>query len=221
MNFRVRRFFWQRLCIFKLIFEKSTSVIAIGKVLVSDDVIEAQFVCDLGKCKGGCCEDGDAGAPLTNEELDQVKQAYEHVAPLLTPEGREEIERNGLYRYDQEFGWVTPVVDGAICAYGARDKAGVIKCTFEQAYNDGKTKWKKPISCHLYPIKTKTSKYNGYEMMNYEPREYTCSPACDLGIKLKVPVYVFLKESLIRKYGEEFYAALEKVAEEFYEKDKK
>jgi len=219
MNFRVRCFFWQSLCDFNPIFDKSTSVIAIEKVLVSDDVIEAQFVCDLSKCKGGCCEDGDAGAPLTNEELDQVKQAFEHVMPMLTPEGVKEIERNGLYRYDQEFGWVTPTVDGAICAYGFRDIAGVIKCAFEQAHNNGLTKWKKPISCHLYPIKTKTSKYNGYEMMNYEPRETMCAPACALGSKLKVPVYVFLKEPIIRKYGEEFYATLEKVAVEFYDKE--
>ena len=192
-------------------------MISIDNILVSDEVIEEQFVCDLDKCKGGCCEDGDAGAPLTIEELEFVKQAFNKVIPFLTAEGKAEIERTGLFRYDQEFGWVTPTVNGGICAYGYRDEKGIIKCSFEQAYNDGSTTWKKPISCHLYPIKTKTSKKN-YEMVNYVPRETMCNPACILGKKLKVPVYKFLKEALIRKYGEDFYNALDQVAIEYYEK---
>ena len=122
----------------------------------------------------------------------------------------------GLFRYDREFGWVTPTVNGEICAYGIRDKKGIIKCVFEEAYNRGLTEWKKPISCHLYPIKIKKSKYEKHEMMNYEPRETLCSPACVLGQQLKVPVFRFLKESITRKYGQEFYSALEQIAEEYY-----
>ena len=195
-------------------------MISIDNILISDEVIEEQFVCDLDKCKGGCCEDGDAGAPLTIEELEQVRAAFYKVLPYLTAEGKAEIERTGMYRYDQEFGWVTPTINGGICAYGFRDEKGIIKCGFENAYNDGLTAWKKPISCHLYPIKTKTSKKKDYEMVNYEPRESMCSPACILGKKLKVPVYKFLKDALVRKYGEAFYNALDQVAIEHFEEKK-
>lgn len=191
-------------------------MIVIDKVLISDDVIEAQFVCDLQKCKGGCCEDGDAGAPLTHDEMDIVASVFETVKPLLHEDGIREINRSGMYRYDKEFGWVTPTVNGGICAYGFRDKKGIIKCAFEEAYNRGMIDWKKPISCHLYPIKIKQSRYDDHEMMNYEPRESLCSPGCALGEKLRVPVYRFLKDSIIRKYGEDFYFALEQIAAEFY-----
>lgn len=193
-------------------------MIVIDKVLISDDVVEEQFVCDLSKCKGGCCEDGDAGAPLTAEELDEVRDAYEKVIPYLTEAGMEELKKQGLYRYDKHFGWVTPTVKQGICTYGYRDDKGIIKCAFEQAYNDGKISWKKPISCHLYPVRIKKSRITDHEMVNYEPRESLCSPGCALGEKLKVPVYVFLKESLVRKYGEEFYTVLDQIAKEHYTK---
>lgn len=188
-------------------------MIAIDNILVSDDVIDKQFLCDLNKCKGGCCEDGDAGAPLERGELDRVNEVYEIVKPYLTPAGIKEIEKNGRYTYDREFGWVTPTIEGKLCAYGSKDKNGIIKCGIEQAYLDGKTTWKKPISCHLYPIKTKTTKE--HELVNYEPRETMCNPGCALGKKLKLPVYVFLKDALIRKYGENFYAVLEQIAKEY------
>lgn len=193
-------------------------MIEIGKVLVSDQVVEEQFVCDLSKCKGGCCEDGDAGAPLTKEELRMIDRIYETVKPYMTPEGIQEVERVGKYSYDAEFGWVTPTVDGKICAYGYRDEAGVIKCAFEQAYYEGKIEWKKPISCHLFPIKTKKTKV--YEMVNYEPRPSLCRAACTMGKKLKMPVYRFLREALIRKYGPEFYEALDQVAMRYFSKEK-
>jgi hypothetical protein len=194
---------------------KQDTLIAIENVLVSDEVVESQFVCDLAKCKGGCCEDGDAGAPVTKEELDIINSVYETVKPYLTKEGVAVTEKNGRYQYDREFGWVTPTIEGEMCAYGFRNKEGVIMCAFEQDYYDGKTSWKKPISCHLYPIKIKRT--DEYELLNYEPRETLCSPACALGKKLKVPTYVFLKEALIRKYGEEFYAALEQAARQYFE----
>lgn len=192
-------------------------MIAIDNILISDDVVEAQFVCDLDKCKGGCCEDGDAGAPLTPEELDYVVELFERVKPFLPEDALREIERQGLYRYDKEFGWVTPTIDGGICVYGLRDEKGIINCAFEKLYNEEGSAWKKPISCHLYPIKTKKSKNGEFEMVNYEPRESLCKPGCSLGKKLKVPVYQFLKESLIRKYGVEFYEALDQVAKDYFE----
>ncbi len=192
-------------------------MIAIGNVLVSDEVVEAQFVCDLTKCKGGCCEDGDAGAPLETAELSHLTEFYDIVAPYMTSEGRKVIEQKGKYVYDQEFGWVTPTVDGKICAYGYRDPQGIIKCAIEQAYNDEKIGWKKPISCHLFPIRITKSKDKKMDYVNYEPRPDLCAAACKLGKKLKVPTYVFLKDSIIRKYGEAFYEALEATAKHLEE----
>lgn len=188
-------------------------MIAIDNALISDSILSEQFVCDLNKCKGGCCVDGDAGAPLEKEELKIIDEIYETVKQYMTPEGIKEIERQGHYVYDREFGWVTPTIEGQICAYGFRDKAGIVKCAIEQAYLDGKVHWKKPISCHLFPIIAKKSKRDDTVLVNYEPREDFCKAACSLGKKLKVPVYVFLKEPIIRKFGEAFYEALEATAD--------
>lgn len=186
-------------------------MIAIDDILISDQVVEEQFVCDLDKCKGGCCVDGDAGAPLENDELKELNAVYNEVAPYLSEEAKNIIEKNGKYVYDKEFGWVTPTVGNGICAYGLIDKKGIVKCAIEQAYSDGKISWKKPISCHLFPVRIKKTRKG--EMVNYEPREYLCAAACTLGKKLKIPVYQFLKEPLIRKYGEEFYNALAATAQ--------
>jgi len=188
-------------------------VIAIENILVSDLVIENQFVCDLQKCKGGCCEDGEAGAPLQNEELDIIDQLFDRLEPYLSQEGIDEIGRAGRYRYDKEFGWVTPTIDGKICAYGKRDGEGIIRCGIEQAFQDGKIEWKKPISCHLYPIKISRSRKGNQEYVNYVPRDGMCNPACTLGRELKIPAFVFLKEALIRKYGQDFYEALKATAD--------
>ncbi len=185
-------------------------MIAIENTLISDEIVEAQFVCDLNKCKGGCCVDGDAGAPLENKELKEVDAVFAEVLPYLTKEGQQVINKVGKYIYDREFGWVTPTISNGMCAYGRIDQLGIVKCGIEQAYNDKKITWKKPISCHLFPIRIKKTKKT--DLLNYEPREGLCDPACALGKKLKIPVYQFLKEPLIRKYGEEFYQALEATA---------
>ena len=187
-------------------------MIVIDNILISDDVVEKQFVCDLNKCKGGCCEEGDAGAPLDEDELEIILEMYEKIKPYLSPESIKEIEKKGKYTYNKEFGWVTPTLgnDNEICVYGKRDEKGIIKCAFEQAYYDGVISWKKPISCHLFPIIAKKGLLGEYNRVNYEPREKLCNPACALGKKLDVLTYEFLKEPLIRKYGEEFYNALDK-----------
>ena len=192
-------------------------MIAIGNILVSDLVVEEQFVCDLTKCKGGCCEDGDAGAPLDEDELALLAKHFDAVKPYMTLEGIKEIQRQGKYVYDQEFGWVTPTINGKICAYGYKDKQGIVKCAIEQAFNDEKIDWKKPISCHLFPIRIKKSKRGKNEYVNYEPREDLCAAACKLGKKLKVPAYVFLKDAITRKYGAEFYETLAATAEHMKE----
>jgi hypothetical protein len=188
-------------------------MIAIDNILVSDELIDEQFVCDLTKCKGGCCVDGDAGAPLNLDELDNINEVYDAVLPYLPAESQAELAKQGRYVYDKEFGWVTPTIKGKICVYGITDANGVVKCGIEQAYNDGKVQWKKPISCHLFPIRISKSKNGLTEFVNYEPRQDLCKAACKLGTKLKVPVYVFLKDAIIRKYGNSFYEALQATAQ--------
>jgi hypothetical protein len=184
-------------------------MIAIDDKLISDEIIEEHFVCDLSKCKGGCCEEGDAGAPLEKEELDFVLENYDSFKKYMSQEGINEVEKKGKYRYDRDFGWVTPTIGGGICAYGIKDKNGIILCAIEQAFNDKKINWKKPISCHLYPIRISKSSWDkDVAFLNYVPREGLCNPACSLGKKLKIPVFVFLKDALIRKFGNEFYGAL-------------
>ena len=194
-------------------------MIIIDDILVGDEIVEKQFVCDLTKCKGGCCEEGDAGAPLEKEELDIILESYEKVKPFLTEGAIKEIDKNGKYHYDREFGWVTPTLssDREICVYGKRDEKGVIQCAFEQAYNQGIIGWKKPVSCHLFPIIVTKTKSEQYPRLNYEAREGLCDPACGLGKKLKVPTYEFLREPIVRKFGEDFYNALDTIAKDYYD----
>ena len=194
-------------------------MIAIDNILVADAVISEQFVCDLSKCKGACCVDGDAGAPLENDELDKLNEVYDAVLPYLNETSKKELERQGRYVYDREYGWVTPTINSKVCVYGIHDKDGVVKCGIEQAYIDGKVTWKKPISCHLFPVITKESKRSNDVYVNYEPREDHCKAACTFGKKLKVPVYVFLKEALVRKFGKKFYTALEATAQHLNKKN--
>lgn len=188
-------------------------MIAIDNVLVSDQIIKDQFVCDLTSCKGACCVDGDAGAPLHRSELKHIDEVFDHVLPYLNETSREELERQGRYVYDKEYGWVTPTINSQVCVYGITDKNGIVKCGIEQAYRDGKVQWKKPMSCHLFPVIVTKSKDGITEYANYEPREDNCKAACALGKKLKVPVYQFLKEPLVRKFGQPFYDALDATAQ--------
>lgn len=188
-------------------------MIAIDHVLVSDEIVKEQFVCDLQKCKGACCVDGDAGAPLNKDELKMIDEVFDKVVPYLNDESLQNIKEQGRYVYDKEFGWVTPTINSKICVYGIVDKNGIVKCGIEQAYIDGKVTWKKPISCHLFPVIVTKSANGITEYANYEPREDHCKAACSLGKKLQVPVYAFLKEPLIRKFGEQFYEALDATAQ--------
>jgi len=186
-------------------------MIEIENTLISDEILEEEFVCDLDKCKGGCCVEGDTGAPITQEEADKIEEIYPQIKHLLSPHAIELIEEEGTHTFDDDFGLVTPTLNGGICAYGYYDEKGIVKCAMEHVYYEGKTDFKKPISCHLFPIRIQETEE--YDLLNYEPRKKLCSPACKLGKALKVPVYKFLKEPLIRKYGLSFYEALEATAE--------
>jgi hypothetical protein len=182
----------------------------VGEILVSDDVREKEFVCNLEKCKGACCVEGDFGAPLDEDELAILEEIYPKVKPYLSKEGIAVIEKTGTHTVDEDGDLVTPVIDGRECVYAIYDKKGVLKCGIEQAYYDGKVSWKKPISCHLYPIRI--TKKKEFEALNYH-KWHICSPACALGKELQVPVYKFLKDPLIRKYGEAWYEELLKAIE--------
>jgi hypothetical protein len=186
-------------------------MIKIGDTLISDDVLEEFFVCDVEKCKGACCVEGDLGAPLEKEELDRLSSNYEGIAPFLMENGRAEIERQGLYIFDFEGDYSTPTISGKECAYAIYDGSGVLKCGIEVAYEHGQSDFCKPISCHLYPVRI--SKHMTHIAVNYD-NWHICNPACILGNQLKIPVYKFLKEALIRKFGAEWYDQLEKYAKE-------
>jgi Protein of unknown function (DUF3109) len=192
-------------------------MLQIGEILISDDVIEKEFVCNLDKCKGACCVEGDYGAPLEEDELEILKEIYPQVKPYLTRAGIKAIEEQGTHVLDDDGDLSTPTIGGRECAYAIYDDKKILKCGIEQAYLDGKIGWKKPISCHLYPIRI--TKKKNFEAVNYH-KWSICSPACSLGKELQVPVYKFLKGPLIRKYGEAWYAELEQVIEA-YEKEKK
>ncbi len=180
-------------------------MIRVGNILVSEDIADNEFVCNLDKCKGACCVEGELGAPLEEEELEILKYVYEEVKPFLTPEGIKAIEEQGLFILDEDGDYSTPTIGGRECAYAVYDERGVLQCGIERACNAGKINWRKPISCHLYPIRI--LKKRNLEALNYHRWEI-CSPACELGKQLKVPVYRFLKDALIRKYGESWYAEL-------------
>jgi hypothetical protein len=180
-------------------------MILIQNSVISDDIADKYFVCDLDKCKGACCVEGDLGAPLEDDELVLITEAYQAAKPYMTARGIEAVEKQGHYIKDHEGDFSTPTIDNKECAYAITDDNGILKCAIEQAYLDGKTTFKKPISCHLYPIRI--TKYDNYDALNYD-RWNICNPACSLGRALGVPIYKFLKEPLIRKYGEAWYMEL-------------
>ena len=183
----------------------------IGKTLVSEEIIDNDFVCNLTACKGACCVDGDAGAPLENKETEILVDIYQKVKPFLRAEGIAVIEEEGAFVKGEDGEWETPLVNGSECAYVVFSDNGTAKCGLEDAYNAGVTDWKKPVSCHMYPVRIR--EYTEFTAVNYH-KWHICDPACSLGEELKVPVYKFLKEALIRKFGEQWYADLELAAAE-------
>jgi hypothetical protein len=186
-------------------------MLVVGNTYLSDDVAEKMFVCDLERCKGICCEEGDLGAPLEENELAILENIYEAVKPYMSEVGIRAAEEQGLYILDSDGDYSTTTVGGKECVFAIKDEKGHWQCSIERAYRDGKIDFHKPISCHLYPIRI--SKYAEYDAINYH-HWHICSPACTLGEKLKVPVYQFLKEPLIRKYGENWYRQLVQTIEE-------
>ena len=179
-------------------------MIQVEDQIISLDIFEKHFVCDLSACKGACCIEGDSGAPLLDEEEKILEKIYEKVKPYMREEGITEIANQGVAVYDEEGDLTTPLVNNKECAFVIFEN-GITKCTIEKAYNDGVVDFKKPISCHLFPIRIK--EYRDFDAVNYEEIKI-CKPACECGSKLEVPLYAFLKEPLIRKYGDDWYKEL-------------
>lgn len=183
----------------------------LGKTIISEDIIKKDFVCNLTACKGACCIEGEAGAPLNEEEVQILKNIYPKVKPFLRPEGIASIEKQGTHITSDLGELETPLVDGKECAYVTFTDKGIASCGIEDAFNAGEIDFRKPISCHLYPIRIQ--EYSEFSAVNYH-RWPICDDACTLGKELQVPVYKFTKAALIRKFGENWYAELEKVATE-------
>ncbi|WP_142784854.1 DUF3109 family protein [Changchengzhania lutea] len=181
----------------------------IGKTIVSEDIIKKDFMCNLSACKGACCVDGDAGAPLEKDEAKILEAIYSKVKPFLRKAGIAAIEAQGAYTTSDDGELETPLINGADCAYVIFDEKQIALCGIEEAYNQGEIDWKKPLSCHLYPVRVKD--YSEFSAVNYHQWEI-CDDACALGKELQIPIYKFVKEALIRKFGEDWYMELEKVA---------
>ena len=188
-------------------------MLQIGNAIVSLDVIEKKFICDFGKCKGVCCIEGDSGAPLDEDEKTILEEIYPDIKEYLTDKGIEEIEKQGTSVIDADGDLVTPIINDKECVYTIFEN-GAALCGIEKAFLDGKINYHKPISCSLYPIRIE--KYPEFDAVNYN-KWTICAPARELGFKMGTPVYKFLKEPLIRKYGEDWYKELEYAAENIEE----
>lgn len=182
----------------------------LDNTIISEDILEKEFVCNLTACKGICCVEGDAGAPLEEEETEILKTIYPKVKPYLTEKGIKAIAEQGTHITTALDELETPLIAGKECAYTIFENETAF-CGIEKAYNEGKIDWKKPISCHLYPVRIKD--YASFSAVNYHAWQI-CSDACSLGKELGIPVYKFAKEALIRKFGEKWYSKLEKVVAE-------
>ena len=185
-------------------------MIEIGRAIISRNVFEKHFLCDLIKCKGACCVEGDSGAPLTTNEALSIEKNYNHFNKYLPKKHQQEIEKQGFSIIDSDGDLVTPLVNNKQCAYTYTDEKGILKCGIEKAYLEGKSDFRKPLSCHLFPIRITEHKH--FDAVNYEQLKI-CQPGRECGASQQLPLYKFLKEPLIRKYGEEWFKEVEIAAE--------
>ena len=182
-------------------------MILLDKTILSDDLREVFFCCDLARCKGACCVEGDAGAPLEEEEISLLEDYIDVIKPYMMEEGIREAEQIGVFDYDAGGNFVTPLIKGRECVYVYFDD-GIARCAIEKAFQEKKIPFPKPISCHLYPIRI--TKIVSGDALNYHKWQI-CNKALENGRKLKLPLYQFLEEALIRKYGRPWYNKLLKL----------
>ena len=186
-------------------------MLQIQDVVVSFDVLKEKFLCDLSACHGACCIEGDAGAPVELDEVEKLEEVLPVIWDDLLPEARTVIEQQGVVYTDCEGDLVSSIVNGKDCVFTCYDDRGCCYCAIEKAHREGKTSFYKPVSCHLYPIRI--GDYGPYKAVNYH-RWDVCRAAVLRGQKEDLPIYRFLKEPLIRKFGTEWYAELEVATEE-------
>jgi len=182
------------------------TMIIIGNALMSEELFTEQFVCDLAVCLGGCCVEGDAGAPLAPQETTVLEEVLPSVMPYMIAEGIATVADDGAWVTDRQGEFTTPLVQGRQCAYVWYDAQGIAKCAIEKAFDEGQIPFRKPISCHLYPVRI--TAYPHYDALNYH-RWPICNCARKKGKALKVKVYAFVKDALVRKYGADWYAELD------------
>ena len=188
-------------------------MISIDKTILSDELFEEKFVCDLNACKGECCISGESGAPLDLDELAIIDGIVDKVKPYLNKKGLKAIEKHGPYVLDSDGDYTTTLVGKEKeCAFVVFDEHKIAKCAIEMAHKDGVIDWQKPISCHLYPIRI--TPHKTYDALNYH-RWNICKDACACGLKLDVPVYKFLQTPLTRKYGKAWYKKVEAAYKEY------
>ena len=185
-------------------------MLQIGKAIISFDIIQKEFCCDLEKCKGACCVDGDSGAPLTPDEAKLIKQMYPDFEEYLSDHNKAEIKRQGFSLIDEDGDLVTPIVGNNECVFTFRDEAGITKCAIEKAYFEKHTTFRKPVSCHLFPIRI--TEYKEFDAINYQYLDI-CKPGRICGKTNAMPLWKYLKEPLIRKYGEQWFEKLTYAAE--------
>jgi len=189
----------------------------IDDILVNDEIYEENFICNIKKCKGACCWEGDFGAPLDAEEIEIIEKDLDKIMPFLSDEGQKHITEKGFFTYYEDLKKNgTGLLPNAHCIF-LTFKEGIGKCGIEQAYENEKTSFKKPISCHLYPIRVDKNEENGFDVLKYDKWDI-CSEACKLGEQKRVRVFEFLKEALVRKYGSVFYSQLESMVSKFINK---
>ncbi|MEK9612870.1 MAG: DUF3109 family protein [Flavobacteriaceae bacterium] len=181
-------------------------MLSIDNTLISDDLITEDFVCNLSQCKGACCVAGEAGAPLEKGEVDYLQKNYSKIKPYLDKKGIKALEDQGVFVKGMDGDLETPLVNGQECAFTIFSETGAASCGIEKAYNQGVIDFQKPISCHLYPVRIQ--QYDKMTAVNYHSWSI-CSDACSFGKSLKIPVFQFVKTALIRKFGQEWYEALE------------
>lgn len=192
-------------------------MILIQEILVAEDIIKEDFACNLTQCKGACCVEGDYGAPLTNDEIVTISKILDKVKPYLSEASIGQIEKNKFYTFNESRGHhETGLMEDGACVFMGRNPLGITFCSIEKSYYDDRVEFKKPISCHLYPIRETENRQTGFKAMNYD-RWDICNAACQNGKKKKIKIFEFAKDALIRKYGSEFYDELEAAAKNYYE----
>jgi Fe-S-cluster containining protein len=193
---------------------KNISLILIDEILISREVVDKHFICHLEKCKGACCYEGDYGAPLEEEEIAIIQSYLETIKSYLSDDAVRKIEADGFFTSNafKKQQLETALMEDAACVFMGRNELGITFCGIEKAYLDGKIGFKKPISCHLYPVRVNKNPQTGFEALNYDQWDI-CQAACALGAENNVRIFEFVKDALIRKYGESFYAELAAAAD--------